>query len=203
MEWIKPYLVQVLNKPYPTDSKLFEFGNPFCFGGGLVNGGLTKEANDCIKQIWSWEYMGAAEYEFGEVPKTLRRMVDGLMAGDYVAGYFAIKGKYRPLNKDGRPQYEWDKVEAKPCTTKTFVFCHKDHVVQVKEFLTDLAHGRENKKRLTRDDTRSNVVFHPNWQDIKDVFPAIGGLNFENAFVYLTYQPSIDKFCEIFSLKMD
>ena len=43
----------------------------FSFGGGLKNGGLSNDAMNLIRNICRFDYMGAAEYEFGAVPESL------------------------------------------------------------------------------------------------------------------------------------
>lgn len=58
----RSYLVQRLREPKNYD-------NPFSFGGGLQNGGLSDDAMSLIRPIMSFDYMGAAEFEFGAVPK--------------------------------------------------------------------------------------------------------------------------------------
>jgi hypothetical protein len=60
----RTYLIQRLNKPV-------ERINPFSFGGGLKNGGLSDEAMTLLKSIFSFDYMGSAEFEFGAVPAAL------------------------------------------------------------------------------------------------------------------------------------
>lgn len=64
-----PYLIQVLNKP--VDSPVV---NSFAFGGGLKNGGLSDEAMDLFRGLFSFEYMGSAEFEFGAVPKAFENL---------------------------------------------------------------------------------------------------------------------------------
>lgn len=54
------YLVQRLNRP--TNG----YDNPFSFGGGLKNGGLSEDAMKLLRPIFSFDYMGSAEFEFGE-----------------------------------------------------------------------------------------------------------------------------------------
>jgi hypothetical protein len=49
--------------------------NPFAFGGGKVNGGLSANAMDLLMSAFSFDYMGAAEYEWGAVPEALEEMV--------------------------------------------------------------------------------------------------------------------------------
>jgi hypothetical protein len=57
-------LIQRLEKP-------LGFDNPFSFGGGYRNGGVSSEGMAVLRDIFSFEYMGAAEFEFGAVPAAL------------------------------------------------------------------------------------------------------------------------------------
>jgi len=45
--------------------------NPFVFGGGYKDGGLSPEAMKALKNIFTFEYMGAAEFEHGSISQTL------------------------------------------------------------------------------------------------------------------------------------
>lgn len=60
----RSWLVQRLEKPRTGV-------NPFSFGGGYKNGGLSDEAMEMLSGVFSFVYMGAAEFEFGAVPKAL------------------------------------------------------------------------------------------------------------------------------------
>lgn len=62
------YLVQRLKKPQGQI-------NPFVFGGGLKNGGLSDEAMKLLKNILSFDYMGSAEFEWGAVPTAFKSLV--------------------------------------------------------------------------------------------------------------------------------
>ena len=79
----KSWLVQRLEKP------AFQVGSPFAFGGGLKNGGLSDDAMNLLGGIFQFDYMGAAEFEWGAVPKALKRMAanaasrDGLVTGSF------------------------------------------------------------------------------------------------------------------------
>lgn len=55
------YLVQRINAPQGVI-------NPFAFGGGKVNGGFALDAMKQLRNIISFDYMGAAEFEWGAVP---------------------------------------------------------------------------------------------------------------------------------------
>ncbi len=44
---------------------------PFAFGGGYHNGGCTDDEAAVLAAIFGVDYMGAAEFEFGALPKAL------------------------------------------------------------------------------------------------------------------------------------
>lgn len=66
----RSWLIQRLEKP--RGKGLLGVDNPFSFGGGLRNGGLSDEAMGLLRGVFSFDYMGAAEFEFGAVPKALQ-----------------------------------------------------------------------------------------------------------------------------------
>ena len=71
-EMKRTYLIQRLEKPRTLKIAGVELkDNPFSFGGGLRNGGLSKDATDLLRPLFSFDYMGAAEFEFGAVPEAL------------------------------------------------------------------------------------------------------------------------------------
>lgn len=69
----RPWLIQRLNKPFPRkeDNPLVALMGAFSFGGGLKNGGLTEEAMALLGRCFSFDYMGATEFEWGAVPAAL------------------------------------------------------------------------------------------------------------------------------------
>lgn len=48
--------------------------NPFSFGGGLHNGGLSQKGFNVLKDIFSFDYMGSAQFEFGALPKAFEAL---------------------------------------------------------------------------------------------------------------------------------
>lgn len=84
-----PRLVQRLTPPPPPDpdeSRLLLAYGAFSFGGGLKNGGLSDEAMGLLSGIFSFDYMGAAEFEYGAVPTALGYMVEYRNEGKLVRG---------------------------------------------------------------------------------------------------------------------
>jgi hypothetical protein len=58
------------------------------FGGGLPNGGISTDVMEDLRTIFSFDYMGAAEFEFGSVPKALRVVVQRAERSEYRAWSF-------------------------------------------------------------------------------------------------------------------
>lgn len=67
----RTYLIQRLQKPHVFKIDGKEFDNPFSFGGGLKNGGLSEDAMKLLRQLFSFDYMGSSEFEWGAVPNCL------------------------------------------------------------------------------------------------------------------------------------
>lgn len=65
----RSFLIQRLTKPF---GKL----NPFAFGGGLKNGGLSDQSANIVSNIFAFDYMGAAEFEWGAVPAAVAFIAD-------------------------------------------------------------------------------------------------------------------------------
>jgi hypothetical protein len=74
-EMSNTWLIQRLQKPakWTIETKK---DNPFSFGGGLHNGGLSDKAMDLIRGIFQFDYMGSAEFEFGAVPTALQFLAE-------------------------------------------------------------------------------------------------------------------------------
>lgn len=86
------YLIQRLDPPsdYPPDHAMAGLDNVFPFGAGYRNGGLTDEAMDLLRPIFRFDYMGAAEFEFGAVPKALGKIAERAEQGVLTAWSFSI-----------------------------------------------------------------------------------------------------------------
>lgn len=76
---VATYLIQRLQTPIGA-------ANPFSFGGGLHNGGLSDNAMKLLMGIFSFDYMGAAEFEWGAVPRALHFIAERAEAGSLVTG---------------------------------------------------------------------------------------------------------------------
>jgi len=82
-------------KGFKQESRLFQrvcaprgFVNPFSFGGG--GSGVNPRWEDALSSIFSWDYMGAAEYEFGAAGRCLQFMREN--AAELAAHEFQVGG---------------------------------------------------------------------------------------------------------------
>ena len=89
----RPWLVQRLNHPRPSwkNQEIDIKDNPFSFGGGLKNGGLSSDIMNSLRSICSFDYMGASEYEWGALPTTLNNIYQNRK--EFVTGSVSPYGK--------------------------------------------------------------------------------------------------------------
>lgn len=69
----KTYLLQRFSKPNPTATKIYK-----AFGGNALM--LREEAWELLEPVLTIDYMGAAEYEFGALPRALCNLSEGRRA---------------------------------------------------------------------------------------------------------------------------
>jgi hypothetical protein len=92
---MKAHLVQRLRIPYAK-----AVDNPFTFGMmSHQHGCFTDEAWKIVNQAFAFDYMGAAEYEWGAVPKALEAMWQAGQDGHLVWGELDVKYPKRPGKK--------------------------------------------------------------------------------------------------------
>jgi hypothetical protein len=82
VEMRDPWLIQRLEDPRdPT---------PFDFGGGFINGGLSPDVMEHLKKVFAFEYMGAAEFEFGAVPTALHTLAEYRQKEQIAGGFLEV-----------------------------------------------------------------------------------------------------------------
>lgn len=113
------------------------------FGGAML--GLQKEAWDLLQRIFSIDYMGNAEYEFGTIPNVLKAMAEDreqLRAFEMVVAATDIVPNYargRPTRtKAGKPRKK--QPVRPPVTDKTvYVLAREGHRKGAEEAIRKLA----------------------------------------------------------------
>ena len=137
-EWETPWLMQRLLAPR-TKGNIFDdmtggvsASSPFSFGGGP--GRLSNVANRIFGRVFSFDYMGASEYEWGVVPSTLEAIREQADEGNLTF----LKVEVEPEGGESADLY---------------AFCRKDWTDQVSEtlrILTATSSERMDKDEETR-----------------------------------------------------
>ena len=89
----RSYLIQRLIKP------MRRMGS-FAFGGGLKNGGLSDQTAELINGVFAFDYMGAAEFEYGAVPEAMQFIANqagkkAVISGEHRGVYYICPKSYQ------------------------------------------------------------------------------------------------------------
>jgi len=165
----KSYLIQRLQKPQ-------SFENPFRFGGGYKDGGLSENAMDLLRPIFSFDYMGAAEFEFGALPKTLQKMAENasnLVSGNLIA-----------TTKNGNEEF-------------VFYICQKDHKLEVVKRIKIKAHSEYGDNNFSCKEWvgLQRVVDKEKYAD------HIGWLELDNGYFFFVDKDAWEKTCTLFEVE--
>jgi hypothetical protein len=180
------WLVQRLEKP--RKSGLFGADNPFAFGGGLKNGGLSDEGMGLIREIFAFDYMGSAEFEFGAVPKALNRIAVQALEGGLRAFSFTV-----PLADV--PKQWHDKSKKVPTGEATiYVLCPQEFAVEVEDRVRKWA--SEEYPRL-KEALHLNRTLRPveEWDG-----DTCGWLELDNGFFFFTDKTMWQNTCGLFEV---
>ena len=178
----KSYLIQRLQKPVGRV-------NPFAFGGG--GGGMSTSLMEAVAPIWSWDYMGAAEFEFGAVPEAFQKMtVDGV---DLIADFFTIPFKY---NFTGWQEHLPQKFEGRK---KLFFVCIKEQASTAKKRMAMWAMGYEGRTKENIDMDRAMAE-----SKMPEVLQnrTVGWFELDNGFMCFTDEKMWRGVCELFEIKI-
>lgn len=195
MKEIRSWLIQRLNKPvgFTKGHILHGKDNPFAFGGGFRNGGLSKEAMDLLRPVFSFDYMGAAEFEFGEVPRALSGIVERI--NDFTTATLEVDAKDIKFD----PKWDSDRYLKPEGVIPFYIFAHKDHVDYVKKVIAmDL---RQDKKFQLKEVTLlPQCMFVPKKEDGYR-YNVCGWLELDNGFFFFSDKEMFDKTVALFTQK--
>lgn len=195
MKEMRTWLIQRLNKPmvFPEGHPLRGKDNPFAFGGGFRNGGLSKEAMDLLRPIFSFDYMGAAEFEFGEVPRAIAGIVERIK--DFEAVTVSFDASAVKFEK-----WEMDRYLKPVGPFPFYIFAHKDHVSYAKDIIAmDL---RRDKKFMLKEHTfLPQCLFTPKDKDRNYTYKVGGWLELDNGFFFFIDKEMFEKTVALFTQK--
>lgn len=176
------WLVQRLEKP--RGGLLLGKDNPFSFGGGYRNGGLSNNAMDLLREVWSFDYMGAAEFEFGAVPEALQRIAKSeLTAFSFTVPLAAVPKNWR------------DKSKTKPKGDATiYVLCPARFAAEVEERINEWA---RNEYPKLKEGLHLTAALRPveEWDSER-----CGWLELDNGFLFFTDDDMWRKACHLFGV---
>lgn len=180
------YLIQRLKKPY-GGSVFGGKDNPFSFGGGLRNGGLSDEAMDLLRGVFSFDYMGAAEFEFGAVPNALQRIAAN--AHKFHAFSFTF-----PLSK---VKQGWRDKSTEPPTgdATIYVICKIEDDKEIKARIQNNASGKDGRlKEMTMlsNSLRPDGDWDPG---------VLGWLELDNGYFFFIDKEMWEKTSELFGVE--
>ena len=168
-------LVQILEAPKDYKS--------LAFGGSSPTGGMSQENFDEMSKVFSFHYMGAAEFEFGALPEAVNKVLADKV--DYVTG--CTKAKWESEN--------WETRKMKKGIGEVFYICHKDHVDEVISRIKTWAKGKHvppyhTKERVRLDDAFANDCFK-------------GWFEYDNGFLFFTDKEMFEGTKAIFGIGED
>jgi hypothetical protein len=183
------YLIQRLKKPYKEiqneKRKLLQsVGDSFCFGGGLIRGGLSKEAWDIFKKICRFDYMGSAEFEFGAVPEAFEQIINYRKAEELIATSLPIPYYYKT----------WKDKKPKEGTKTVYIICRNSDKDEIIKRITNMAVGNpkcQTKERILLDEAMAEGEF------AKDI---AGWLELDNGYMFFIDKEMFNKFVQLFEL---
>lgn len=206
------YLIQRLQKPYEVipvsgdeekDKKvslLQAVANAFSFGGGLMNGGLSKDAMSLLKEHFRFDYMGAAEYEWGAVPEAFAKMaeyrknkhlirmeIDPLIVVPPRSYSFLQKPKKGSKKKETVPQKK---------EVPVYIICSIDHVEHI-TMLLHLLSKYDDYELGIRDSTNFRRSVHG---EDENYFLCHGWLELDNGFMFFIDQKMYEGVASIYNL---
>jgi hypothetical protein len=194
-EMKRTWLVQRLEKPRQWMLGGKTGDNPFAFGGGLRNGGLSPEAMDLLRPIFSFDYMGAAEFEFGAVPEALQRIAK-FSDGGLLAGH-----TFDIALTDVLPDWREPKGYKPDGSATIYVLAPQDWMPEVEDRVREWAgkgYGSNLKEPTNLDRAlRSNPDAKENyWEHLT------GWLELDNGFMFFTDEEMWRKTADIFGVEI-
>ncbi len=155
------FLIQILEAPKDRHA--------FSFGGGSSTGGLTQENFDGMAEVFSFHYMGAAEFEFDELPRACNKVM--AERADYITGSMEVRWETEDWETE-----DWKTREKKEGLGEVYYICHKDHEIDVKGRISLWALGKTVPMQSTKECVRLDEAF------ANDAFK--GWFEYDNGFLF-------------------
>jgi hypothetical protein len=196
-------LIQRVRKPRVNKLAMH---NPFTFGAG--GGRLRPEALDLLAPVFSFDYMMAAEYEFGAVPEGLMKFQSHFAAN--ALGFSKIVVSPNDVKLDTSYLQETLRIEP----VQVYIIGNTNDMAEIQRRVRLLAtdedrclqdmwkkfKGKLHEGLYVRDSPSLSryIKMIPHYED-----PCLGGIELENGF-FFTVDPSMaERFAALFGLMIE
>jgi len=176
MEMQRSWLIQRLKQPVNY--------SPIAFGGGCKNGGLSDKAFTLLKGIWSFDYMGSAEFEYGAVPESLGKLAEAVEKEQLICGSFKLHYKYE----------DWRTLEVSEGNKRVYYLCPKEIEKEVKTRIAKWAMS-------DRSDTKERIELNMSLSGNEKRSCSYGWLEIDNHFMFFTDEKMWRGSCDLFGVK--
>lgn len=180
------WLIQRLEQPYgdtPTGAAL----NSMAFGGG--GSGLSRDAMRMLSGVFSFDYMGAAEFEFGALPKSLApfaRDAKSLVAFTLTLG---------PKEYADSFARRWKKKGGKKLAREVYVLCRGDDREYAESIIRSCA---LNKKDLKEPSRLEDALDRIDGEECR----TCGWYELNNGFFFFTDRAMWERTCALFGVEV-
>jgi hypothetical protein len=184
-----PYLVQRLKLPTETAIGKVRVDQIFAFGGG--GSGLSPEAWEILKPLFEFDYMGAAEFEFGAFPKSLSKMLKKPLV-TYQLELSADDHKGNPARNWGAKGPAFGPKAG----GTVYVICQAGH----EEFTKDAIHGYAMETLHTKEYVGLAEALDPTPNVERKAWnkPTVGWYELPNGFFFFTDKPMYERTLAVF-----
>lgn len=179
-------------------------GNPFAFGAG--GGRLTAEAMKILAPIFSFEYMGAAEYEFGAVPAGLNKIYQHASTKNLFFSTLNIAVKDVKINREHRRDEKLRTWTSCP----VYVIGSKTDQTEIERRVTLIATDEDKCLRdMWKRGLHEGLSLHDPAQLNRFILveptyePVVGWLELENGFFFTVDPIMAEKFAAIFGMLIE
>ncbi len=163
----QPFLIQRLEPPK-------NFTDLLSFGGGLKDGGLSPEAMAITKSIFTFDYMGSAEFEWGSIPHALSYIYK--YHKDYLGFTLTCETKERN-------------------STEVYLICNSSDYKEISTWLISKAYNEYDPKLHTKERVGLQNVINKTAHR-----KACGWLDIDNHFFFFTDKEMYENVKKLFDI---
>lgn len=191
-------LIQRLSIP---EGDVDAFGdNPYVGAGPVLNWGISQESMKALRGVVVFDYMGAAEFEWGAIEKAMRLVADHRMIEELMGFVITI-----PLREVERTFFD-EENEPPDGDGTVWVICRKEDANEVSRRIR--AWAKNDVDRFGKHDcdpewylletTRLNAALRPN-----PVWPSkiCGWFELDNGFFFFTEEKMYNRVMKLFGLE--